>query len=234
MSENTNTEYQNHQAEHPWLYKCAVKGCGWEKSQPNNEGALDVQLFGGYGDFIDPYDEEPPYFTLCHKHAHKFANWLNNPEILHPTSGHSHNGAENGFWYGHIGWDQKTWLSHLLTFTWWLFKRRSPRKAWYALKRSIQGHITWTRKDINDSSTPIVWKDFFFKLFFLSNAYAGTVNRWQRTYKTKQFNKAKAIYRSQTSLYNEVWQKAIQGELSDSEKNLLIDIGAALKQQEEE
>ena len=60
MSNNTNTEYQKHQAEHPWLYKCAVKGCRWEKSQPNNEGALDVQQFAGYGDFIDPYDEEPP------------------------------------------------------------------------------------------------------------------------------------------------------------------------------
>ena len=217
-----------------WTVQCAVSSCGWEKSMPNNEGALDVTLYGGYGDFIDPMDGHTPQLTLCHKHAHKFANWLNNPELLHPTNGHSHNGAENGFWYGHIGWDQKTWLAHLRTFTWWLFKQRSFKKAWSELVESIRSHITWTRSDINDSSTPVVLPQFFFQLFFLDNAFRGTVVQWKRKYISWKVSKAKKIYRAHKSFYSEMWESAVQGELTNPQKRLIIDIGKALEQQEEE
>ena len=51
--------------------KCAVKSCKWISHAPNNENALDIILQGGYGDFVDYFgDEAPPYFRLCHKHAH--------------------------------------------------------------------------------------------------------------------------------------------------------------------
>jgi len=226
MSKNTNTD---------WTIQCAVSSCGWTKSMPNNEGALEVMVHGGYGDFIDCFSEEDaPQFTLCHKHAHRFANWLNNPAILHPAWGHSHNGGENGFWYGHIGWDQKTWLAHLRTFTWWLFKQRSFKKAWSELVESLRSHIKWTRADINDSSTPVVWPQFFFQLFFLDNAYRGTVAQWKRKYVSWKYQKAATIYRKYKSFYSELWEKVIQEDLTPSQKNLLIDIGKALEQQEEE
>ena len=226
MSKNTNTD---------WTMQCAVSSCGWTKSMPNNEGALEVMVHGGYGDFIDVFSEEDaPQFTLCHKHAHKFANWLNNPSVLHPAWGHSHNGAENGFWFGHIGWDQKTWLAHLRTFTWWLFKQRSFKKAWSELVESVRSHITWTRSDINDSSTPVVLPQFFFQLFFLDNAYRGTVSEWKRRYISWKYKKAATTYRKYKSFYSELWEKVVQEDLTQSQKNLLIDIGKALEQQEEE
>ena len=230
MSENTNTEYPIRKAEHPWLYKCAVKSCGWEKSEPNNEGALDVQLFGGYGDFIDPYDEEPPYFTLCHKHAHKFANWLNNPEILHPTNGHSHSGAENGFWYGHIGWDQKTWTSYVAGFFYKLTKQ-GFRSAVSYVKHHFKSHKQWTRKDINDSDSPVVLSKFFYELFFLDNAYKGFVTKQIRKYKAARFQRAENAYRSNLTFESELFKKVANNKLTDRELKLIQAIAAGLEEE---
>lgn len=222
------SEYTDQDKNYTQCAKCA------EPLEPNNQGALDISYNGGYGDFVDNYDGETLFFRLCHKHAHQFTNWLGNPSAIHPSAGHSHNGAEKGFWYGHIGWDQKTWLAHLRTFTWWLFKTRSFKKAWSELVYSVKSHITWTRSNINDSSTPVVWSQFFFKLFFLDNAYAGTVTALKRKLTVWKHQKAKKIYRKYKSLYSEIWESAIYGKLTESEKSLIKDIGEALKQQEEE
>ena len=61
--------------------QCAVTKCS-RPMQPNNEGGLDLTASGGYGDFTDSFGEDINTFRLCHRHAHKFANWLNNPEVL--------------------------------------------------------------------------------------------------------------------------------------------------------
>lgn len=125
-------------------------------------------------------------------------------------------------------------MAHLRTFTWWLFKQRNLKKAWSELIESVRSHIKWTRADINDSSTPVVWPQFFFQLFFLDNAYRGTVAQWKRKYVSWKVRKAEKIYRSYKSFYSEMWENAVKGELTNSQKRLIIDIGKALEQQEEE
>lgn len=168
---------------------CAVKSCKWQSQQPNGEGALDLIIEGGYADFTDTFGENPKYIRLCHKHAHKFASWLNNPDILHPFYGHSHNGSEPGFWYGHISWEQRTWLSHLNIFFVSLWKFKSIKVAKKYLVDQIKGHIRWSRKNINDSTTDIVWSELILNLFFLENAYKGIFYKIYR-YIRRKFKKS--------------------------------------------
>lgn len=46
--------------------------------------ALEVNLNGGYGMFIDNWQQSDEYnLMLCHKCAHEFVNWLGLPQIGH-------------------------------------------------------------------------------------------------------------------------------------------------------
>jgi len=161
---------------HVELYsKCAVSSCGLPM-EANGEGGLDLKVTGGYGDFCDDIFDKPMWFRLCHKHSHKFASFLNNPEILHPYYGHSHDGSEYGFWFGHISWEQRTWLSYInLFFNAWY--KLGLKKAIYYIKKQIKEHVLWSKENINDASTPIIWNSLLFSLFFLTNYRKGLVNK---------------------------------------------------------
>lgn len=211
-------------------FSCAKCGI---PMQPNNEGGLDLQVSGGYGDFTDSFGEDINTFRLCHRHAHKFANWLNNPEVLGMYWGHSHSGVEPGFWYGHPSWEQRTWLSYITIFfhSWY---KQGWKTAKFYLREQFRSHISWSRVDINDKTTPIVWSKFIGRFFFLTNHSKGFFVTLQRKFSSKLFNLAKNYHRKHSSLYNEVWQKAISGELTDSEKAYFMDLGEALRHYEEE
>ena len=229
-SENSvvDTERESRYEEH--VTKCAVKSCKWESFAPNDEGALDLIVSSGYGDFTDNYDSKDPYFRLCHRHAHKFARWLNNDAILLSHNGHAHNGSEPGFWHGHIGWDQKTWTSYVTGFFYFWYAK-GFRSAKYYVKRHFQSHKQWTRKDINDVDSPVILSKFFFRLFFLDNAFKGFVTKQIRNFKTARFERAEKLYRSQLSLENELWKKIANNKLSDRE---LLMIQAIARSSEEE
>ena len=64
--------------------------------------------------------------------------------------------------------------------------------------------------------------------------YKRQVVQWKRKYISWKVSKAKKIYRSYKSFYSEMWESAVKGELTNSQKRLIIDIGKALEQQEEE
>ena len=213
--------------------KCAVRKCKWVSHMPNDEGALDLITQGGYGDFTDYYDSDPVYFRLCHKHAHRFSSWLNNPSVLPRHNGHAHNGSEPGFWYGHIGWDQYTWLSYLNNFLFHLVKE-NIKVAVNVFKRQLQHHITWNRQNINDSSTPVVKKDFIFKLFFQNKAYKGFVNAKRRQINVMYRNWIKSTYRNHISLHREIWQKVIHGKLSAKDLEIMAHITDANRSISEE
>ena len=212
---------------------CAVRKCKWKSHDTNNEGALDLITQCGYGDFIDLFDQKPAYFRLCHNLSQQFARWLNNDAVLLTHDGHAHNGSEPGFWNGHIGWDQKTWTSYDTGFFYhWI--KQGFRSAVSFVKGHFKSHKQWTRKDINDSSTPVVLSSFFFKLFFLTNAYKGKVNLLRHLYNAKKIKLAKSIYRDSTSLYSEIWTNSVTGKLSESERALIVDLGKAFTSLEEE
>jgi len=200
--------------------------------QPNNEGGLDLEVSGGYGDYIDSYDGVTT-FRLCHKHAHKFANWLGNSDALTMYWGHSHAGYEPGFWFGHPSWEQRTWLSYITIFfhSWY---KLGWKKAKYYLVEQFRSHINWSRVNINDHKTPVQWGKFFFKLFFLDNNSKGFVVGLKRKFQSKLYNFSKNYYRSQTSLYSEIWYKALNDGFSESETAYLKDLGLALAKAEEE
>jgi len=200
--------------------------------QPNNEGGLDVRVSGGYGDFIDCYDGDIDTFRLCHKHSHQFANWLNNPEVLSMYWGHSHAGYEPGFWFGHPSWEQRTWLSYLNIFfhSWY---KQGWKTAKYYLREQLRSHKNWSRVDINDHSTKVQWGKYIGQFFFLDNHSKGFFYGLVRKFQSKLFTLAKTYHRKHSSLYNEIWSKAINGELSESEKAYLKDLGLALKHYED-
>ena len=128
--------------------KCAVKSCKWISQAPNNENALDIVLQGGYGDFIDYFGEDiPPYFRLCHKHAHKFADWINDDKILFRRN-HYHSKREPGYWFGHVG-EPATWLAFITTFLYYL-KLDNLKIAVGEIKYLHRSAKMWNRKDIND------------------------------------------------------------------------------------
>lgn len=213
--------------------KCAVRKCKWVSHMPNDEGALDLITQGGYGDFTDYYDELPVYFRLCHKHAHQFSSWLNNTSVLPRHNGHAHNGSEPGFWYGHIGWDQYTWLSYLNNFFYHL-RKENLKFAIGVFKRQLEHHITWNRQNINDSSTPVVKKDFIFKLFFLDKAYKGFINLKLRQATVMFHNWIEKTYRNRISLDREIWQKVLHGKLSDKDLEIMAHITDANRSKSEE
>ena len=200
--------------------------------QPNNEGGLDVRVSGGYGDFIDCIDGDIDTFRLCHKHSHQFANWLNNPEVLSMYWGHSHAGYEPGFWFGHPSWEQRTWLSYLTIFfhSWY---KQGWKTAKYYLREQLRSHKNWSRVDINDHSTKVQWGKYISQFFFLDNHSKGFFYGLVRKFQSKLFTLAKTYHRKHSSLYNEIWSKAINGELSESEKAYLKDLGLALKHYED-
>jgi len=222
------TERESRYEEH--VSRCAVKSCKWESFAPNDEGALDLIISSGYGDFTDNYDCKDPYFRLCHKHAHKFARWLNNEEILLTHNGHSHNGSEPGFWHGHIGWDQKTWTSYVTGFFYKLIKQGFGSAVSY-VKRHFQSHKQWTRKDINDSDSPVVLSKFFYQLFFLDNAYKGFVTKQIRKYKVARFQRAENTYRSQVSLESELFKKIANNQLTEGESKMILAIASSLEEE---
>ena len=53
---------------------CDYKKCKAEIF--NDNGALWLDMSGGYGDFVDIFGDRDTLLLLCHKHAHKFANFL--------------------------------------------------------------------------------------------------------------------------------------------------------------
>lgn len=211
--------------------QCAVTKCS-RPMQPNNEGGLDLTASGGYGDFTDSFGEDINTFRLCHRHAHKFANWLNNPEVLGMYWGHSHAGYEPGFWFGHPSWEQRTWLSYVTIFfhSWY---KQGWKTAKYYLREQLRSHKNWSRVDINDHSTKVQWGKYIGQFFFLDNHSKGFFVGLQRKLHSKLFTLAKNYHRKHSSLYNEIWQKAINGELSESEKAYLKDLGLALKHYED-
>lgn len=211
-------------------YQCAK--CGIDMAA-NNQGGLDLTVSGGYGDFTDSYREEVPTFRLCHRHAHKFANWLNNQEVLGMYWGHSHAGYEPGFWYGHPSWEQQTWLSHLVLF-FHSFWKLGWKSAKFYFVEGIRSHINWSRVDINDRDSKFLWGRFIARLFFLDNHSKGFFYGIYRKLKGKLYDFCKKYYRSQTSLYSEIWHKALNDGFSESEKAYLKDLGLALAQAEEE
>ncbi len=215
------------------ISKCAVRKCKWESHEANNEGALDLITQGGYGDFMDYFDIPPVYLRLCHKHAHKFASWLNNPSVLPRHNGHAHNGSEPGFWYGHIGWDQYTWLSYVNNFIYYLWKE-NLKGAVSVFKSQLEHHITWNRQDINDSSTPLRKKEFIFKLFFQTKAYKGFVNINRRHFKVKFSNWLEQKYRSKVSLDMEIYNLVMKGKLSDKDLEIMARITDANRSMSEE
>ena len=144
--------------------KCAVKSCKWISHAPNNENALDIILQGGYGDFVDYFgDEAPPYFRLCHKHAHKFADWINDDKILFRRN-HYHSKREPGYWFGHIG-DSATWLAFITTFLYYL-KLDNLKIAVGEVKFLHRHAKMWNRENINDSKTPVIKKGYLGELLF--------------------------------------------------------------------
>lgn len=229
-SENSvvDTEREPRYEEH--VSKCAVKSCKWESFAPNDEGALDLIVSSGYGDFTDNYDCKDPYFRLCHRHAHKFARWLNNDAILSSHNGHAHNGSEPGFYFGHIGWDQRTWLSYVTGFFYKLIKQ-GFRSAISYVKHHFKSHKQWTRKDINDSDSPVVLSKFFYQLFFLDNAYKGFVTKQIRKYKTARFQRAENTYRSELSLESELFKKVANNKLTDRESKMIQAIAQSLEEE---
>ena len=229
-SENSvvDTEREPRYEEH--VSRCAVKSCKWESFAPNDEGALDLIVSSGYGDFTDNYDCKDPYFRLCHRHAHKFARWLNNDKILLTHNGHAHNGSEPGFWHGHIGWDQKTWTSYVAGFFYFWYAK-GFRSAKYYVKRHFQSHKQWTRKNINDVDSPVVLSKFFYRLFFLDNAYKGFVTKQIRKYKTARFQRAENTYRSELSLESELFRKVANNKLTDRESKMIQAIAQSLEEE---
>ena len=212
--------------------QCAVNSCQLPMA-PNNEGGLDLTATGGYGDFTDSFDSEVNTFRLCHKHSHRFANWLNNPEVLHMYYGHSHAGYERGFWYGHISWEQRTWLSYVNLFfhSWY---KQGFKTAKNYIKEQLRSHKNWSRVDINDHSTKVQWAKYITQFLFLDNHSKGFFVRLQRKFQSKLYNFSKTYYRKHTSFYNEIWSKALNDGFSESEKAYLRDLGLAIAASEEE
>ena len=187
--------------------QCAVSSCKLPML-PNGEGGLDLKASGGYGDFCDDWEGERPVFRLCHRHSHKFANWLNNPELLHPFYGHSHSGSEKGFWYGHVGWETTTWLSHIHLFLYCLIKFGLKDAVYYS-RRQMDSNVSWARKDINDRKSALNLPRFIGRLFFLDYNHAGLVL-------------LKGVYHKHYSLHADLYNKAISREgFSESEINLI-------------
>ncbi len=204
-----------------------------EKLEPNNQGALDITYDGGYGDFVDNYDGELLFLRLCHKHAHQFAYWVNNESAITKWHGHAHNGSEKGFWYGHIGWDQYTWLSHLNMFLMHLVQD-GFRFARLNFVRNIKDRINWCREDINDSSTKILWGSFFIKLFFLKTRYKGFFYSLYLKIVRARHQRVKKIYRKHYSLHSELFDGVKNSSIPQDTLDLIKRMGLALKEMEEE
>jgi hypothetical protein len=70
------------------------------------DNALWIRFDGGYGMFIDPFDEAPPKAVICHECAHKLCDenpWLK--DLLNPHGSHSHKSAYVDANPSHYGWD---------------------------------------------------------------------------------------------------------------------------------
>tara|TARA_B100000287_G_scaffold150823_1_gene142641 strand:+ start:4768 stop:5436 length:669 start_codon:yes stop_codon:yes gene_type:complete len=212
--------------------QCAVSSCKLPMDA-NGEGGLDLQATGGYGDFCDDYDGDVSTFRLCHRHSHKFANWLNNPELLHPFYGHSHSGSEKGFWYGHVGWETTTWLSHIHLFLYCLIKF-GLKDAIYYSKRQITSNIQWARKDINDKDSGLNWPLFISRIFFLDYHSAGFFRTRLRRIRWAYLDWLKSAYRKHTSFYTDLTNKALREGFSDTELHVIKAVADAAREVEEE
>ena len=129
-------------------------------------------------------------------------------------------------------WEQRTWLSYVTIFfhSWY---KQGWKTAKYYLKEQLRSHKNWSRVDINDHSTKVQWGKYIGQFFFLDNHSKGFFYGLVRKFQSKLFTLAKNYHRKHSSLYNEIWQKAINGELSESEKAYLKDLGLALKHYED-
>lgn len=229
MSTNTNTNTRQIDTTH--YYQCAIKSCQ-TPMQANGDGGLDIQATGGYGDFCDDFDSSPTTFRLCHKHSHKFARWINNPDILHQVNGHSHSGSEKGFWYGHVGWETTTWLSYLNLFFTTLIQQ-GWSKAKSECKHQLETHLRWSKTELNNSDAKVDWIKFVGRIFFTDHSYAGS-RFYYRRIKWKYLDWLKKAYRKHNSLYTDLTTKAMREGLSDTEKHVIKAIASAITASEEE
>ena len=205
--------------------KCAIKKCTWKSEQPNNENALDLITQGGYGDFYDYFDERPVYFRLCHKHAHQFADWINDDEIL-PRRNHYHSNKEKGYWVGHVGGNSSL-VAYITSFFYYL-RKDNLKTAVRNFKFNTRELTTWNRTDINDKSTPLIKSQVLAELLFGNRSF------FKYNKLTKWINKkAEQRFRTVTTFENEFFNKGWKGEFSPQMKDVIIALGKAYQQEEE-
>jgi hypothetical protein len=144
---------------------CSYKKC--KEPVVNNNGALWLHMDGGYGDFVDIFldeEEEQRTIFLCHKHAHKFSNFLGNGKVLSGYRSTSHSiYSKNNFF--HNAWDSHTWGSYLSIFFITLFCERSIKATIEVMKEKYETHDRWTRYDINEKDSPRNWNEFWYRFF---------------------------------------------------------------------
>ena len=137
-----------------------------EKNHSGADGVLYLELQGGYGSFYDSlFDEEGKYIVLCHKHAHKFANFIGNDTAISAYRSTSHSPKMKQSFF-HNAWDSHTWGSYLSAIFIALFHHRTIVGAIEITKERFYTHLRWTKNDINDFSSTQNWKAFWKRFFF--------------------------------------------------------------------
>ena len=96
------------------------------------------------------------------------------------------------------------------------------------------GNINWNRQDINDSSTPVIKKEFIYKLFFQTKAYKGFVNLKRRSLKVNFSKWIEQKHRSKVSLDMEIYNLVMKGKLSDKDLQIMAMITDANRSKSEE
>ena len=150
------------------ILTCNYKKCKEEIVHDN--GALWLSMDGGYGDFVDVFGDRDRTITLCHRHAHKFANFLGNSLKLWGYASTSHS-VYSKLSFFHNAWDSHTWGSYLSAFFITLFCERSFVGARAMLKEKYKVHRQWTRENINDENSKQDWKQFWKRFLFNNWGY---------------------------------------------------------------
>ncbi len=148
--------------------KCKKEIKYYEETHTGAEGVLYLNIQGGYGSFYDSlFDEEGKYIVFCHKHAHKFANFVGNDNAISAYRSTSHSPRmKQGFF--HNAWDSHTWGSYLSAILIALFHHRTIVGAIDVTRERIHSHKVWTRYDVNDFESKTNWK-LFWKRFLFNN-----------------------------------------------------------------
>ena len=147
---------------------CDYKKCKTEIF--NDNGALWLDMSGGYGDFVDIFGDRDTLLLLCHKHAHKFAHFLGNSKKLRGYSSTSHS-VYSKLSFFHNAWDSHTWGSYLSAFFITLFCERSLTGAIEILKEKYRTHLQWTKEDINDENSKQNYEEFWKRFLFNNWGY---------------------------------------------------------------